>query len=55
MSPSMSRRLRISGPGGIERIVELVPQVVVADLADTGHPARHDRERLLRVIEGVVR
>lgn len=39
----------------LERIVELVPQVVVADLADTGHPARHDRERLLRVIEGVVR
>ncbi len=39
----------------IERISELVPEVIVADLADTEHPARHDRERLLRVIEGVVR
>ncbi len=39
----------------LERIAELVPEVVVADLADAEHPARHDRQRLLRVLEGVVR
>jgi uncharacterized cofD-like protein len=38
----------------LERIAGLVGQVVVADLADSEHPARHDRERLLRVLEGVV-
>ena len=38
----------------LERIAELVPHVVVADLADVEHPVRHDRERLLRVLEGVV-
>lgn len=38
----------------LERIAELVGEVVVADLADAEHPARHDRERLLRVLEGVV-
>jgi uncharacterized cofD-like protein len=38
----------------LDRIAELVPEVVVADLADVERPVRHDRERLLRVLEGVV-
>lgn len=38
----------------LERIAELVPEIVLADLVDAEHPAHHDRERLLRVLEGVV-
>jgi uncharacterized cofD-like protein len=38
----------------LERIRELVPEVVLADLADADRPARHDRERLFSVLEGVV-
>ncbi len=38
----------------LARIGELVSQVVLADLADADRPARHDRERLFSVLEGVV-
>jgi len=36
MSPSVPHRLRISGPGGVERIVELVGNITIGRTADNG-------------------
>ena len=36
MSPSMSHRLRISGPGGVERTVELAGNTTIGRTPDNG-------------------
>lgn len=43
-----------AGPDVIERIRTLVPEVVVADLADPANPVRHDSARLRAVLAEVV-